>query len=201
MPFAILGQVKGFKGNDSRKAIRLVKEGFSDLDEAEKEMTAIFSSPEGRSQYDDMYTETYRGESWQQKGGRCYKLALEAMLEQSGFRLSAFFPPGVEPRLVHGYCIGKHTDGKPKKTGHAWIEDDDLVLDCGSYVWSPRPQRKELYYPDRKVQEAYRYNRHEVEAAMEKYHVYYPWNEPPEDCPDEHESWLRLLEALQSGEL
>jgi hypothetical protein len=56
--------------------------------------------------------------------------ALESM---GGLAPPATFPElGNAPVLVHGYVRGSSGELKDIKFGHAWLEGNDFVLDCGS---------------------------------------------------------------------
>jgi hypothetical protein len=100
--------------------------------------------------------------------GKCYQYALETFFDlhaslscgtftvgnnTNGFALSNGLAPhvaipelGATPVLVHGFVLGDSGDIKDKKIGHAWLEGNGYVVDCGSAEKSHLLVERDVYY-------------------------------------------------------
>ena len=100
--------------------------------------------------------------------GRCYLYALETLLDLhttlstgtvtigSGLRSFDLNPAltadinvpqlGADPVLVHGTVHGDFGDIKDKRFGHAWLEGNGFVMDCGSAEKEHTLVTREAYY-------------------------------------------------------
>jgi hypothetical protein len=100
--------------------------------------------------------------------GRCYLYALETLLDLhtslstgtlnigsgvSFFELNTPFAShinvpqlGEDPVLVHGTVLGDFGDIKDKRFGHAWLEGNGFVMDCGSAEKEHTLVTREAYY-------------------------------------------------------
>ena len=95
------------------------------------------------------------------KKGQCYYKAFK-LLE----RLEGFFI------LCHGVCIGTGPYNKGKPMGHAWLENETVVIDGGTGV----AVLKANYYKLGKVTDVERFTLEEaMKRALTSKH-YGPWN-------------------------
>jgi hypothetical protein len=118
--------------------------------------------------------------------GKCYLYALETLFDlhaslstgtvtlgshmgavafdQSATPHVAIAELGASPRLVHGPVLGDFGDLKDKKIGHAWIEGNGYVLDCGSREKEHVLVTRDYYYNYWRInpQECVHYTLHEV---------------------------------------
>jgi hypothetical protein len=100
--------------------------------------------------------------------GKCYQYALETFFDlytglssgsltvggnANGFHHGNGLEPhitipqlGNSPVLVHGQILGDSGDIKDKKFGHAWIEGNGHVVDCGSAEKSHLLVDRDVYY-------------------------------------------------------
>jgi hypothetical protein len=100
--------------------------------------------------------------------GKCYQYALETFFDlhaslscgtlmvgshSNGIDLSNGTAPhiaipelGAAPFLVHGFVLGDAGDIKDQKLGHAWIEGNGYVVDCGSAEKSHLLVERDVYY-------------------------------------------------------
>lgn len=98
--------------------------------------------------------------------GKCYQYALETFFDlhanlscgtltvggnTNGFHLGAAphiaIPElGPSPVLVHGLIWGDSGEIKDKKIGHAWLEGNGYVVDCGSAEKSHLLVERDVYY-------------------------------------------------------
>jgi hypothetical protein len=53
---------------------------------------------------------------------------------------------GDSPALVHGFVLGESGDLKDRKFGHAWLEGNGFVVDCGSAQKEHSLVPREQYY-------------------------------------------------------
>jgi hypothetical protein len=117
--------------------------------------------------------------------GKCYQYALETFFDLhtslscgtftvgtagNGFLQNGIAPHikigelGANPTLVHGLIVGDSGDIKDQKFGHAWIEGNDYVLDCGSAEKSHLLVERDVYYKYWRIDpaECRRYTFHEA---------------------------------------
>jgi hypothetical protein len=100
--------------------------------------------------------------------GKCYQYALETFFDlhanlscgtlmvggnTNGFCPSGSAAPhlaipelGASPVLVHGLIWGDSGEIKDKQFGHAWIEGNGYVVDCGSAEKSHLLVERDVYY-------------------------------------------------------
>jgi hypothetical protein len=100
--------------------------------------------------------------------GNCYHFALETFFDlhsslSSGtvtvgnswgaFEIGSASPPqfdlpqlGDRPALVHGFVLGEAGALKDRKFGHAWLEGNGYVVDCGSAHKEHSLVRRDEYY-------------------------------------------------------
>ena len=100
--------------------------------------------------------------------GKCYQYALETFFDlhatlscgtltvgsnSNGFdRGNGLLPHvaipelGPMPALVHGFVLGDSGDIQDKKIGHAWLEGNGYVVDCGSAEKSHLLVERDVYY-------------------------------------------------------
>jgi hypothetical protein len=53
---------------------------------------------------------------------------------------------GQFPLLVHGFVLGDSGELKDKRFGHAWLEGNEYVVDCGSREKEHLLERRDVYY-------------------------------------------------------
>jgi hypothetical protein len=99
--------------------------------------------------------------------GKCYQYALETFFDlysslssgtlMVGGNTNGFLNHGETPHvtipqlgdnpvLVHGSILGDTGDIKDQKFGHAWIEGNGFVVDCGSVKKAPLLVERDVYY-------------------------------------------------------
>ena len=114
--------------------------------------------------------------------GKCYQFALETFFDlhsslscgtltvgsnADGLDLNNGLIPevsipelGQTPQLVHGFVLGDSGEIKDKKFGHAWVEGNGYVVDCGSKEKSHLLVERDVYYKYWRIdpQECHRYS-------------------------------------------
>jgi hypothetical protein len=100
--------------------------------------------------------------------GKCYQYALETFFDlyaslssgtltvsgnSNGFHQGDGLAPhitipelGPGPVLVHGFVLGDSGDIKDQRFGHAWLEGNGYVVDCGSAEKSHLLVERDVYY-------------------------------------------------------
>ena len=100
--------------------------------------------------------------------GNCYHYALETFFDLHGglssgtvtvggtsgaFEVGSESQPyfslpqlGDSPALVHGFLLGQSGELKDRKFGHAWLEGNGFVVDCGSAEKEHSLVPREQYY-------------------------------------------------------
>jgi hypothetical protein len=194
MPFAVLGVRRGAQEDDS-SAVHCLGDNFSSREEANS--FAKESWPSAKGEFAEVYVEKHAGERWASGGGRCYVQAYRMLIEHFDELLAAG-QLGEAPTLVHGYCRRfKTVLGMPVRSGHAWIEGNGRILDCGSYILKPSLHDKDEYRKEKEVVFAYSYSREDAERLYERNErMAYPWEQPPEEFTRERAQW----DALQQSE-
>jgi hypothetical protein len=142
--------------------------------------------------------------------GNCYRFALETLLDLYGGQSSETVSVGADffatetlgdsggawvrnlrllelgdcPVLVHGFPVGKAGVVQGKKFGHAWLEGNGYVVDCGTHEKKHSLVSRERYYRLGCIDpsECHRYT---IEQAAQ--HVLDTgtdglWSEPPSDA-------------------
>jgi hypothetical protein len=108
------------------------------------------------------------------KYGDCYKWAYRTLLDGTASQLD-----DGDAHLVHGFV-----KCDPKRyIGHAWIETDNVVIDCGGIKRSFDKSNKDYYYETRSVQYHSRYSRDEVDKHVLETGHFGPWTDTPDDLP------------------
>ena len=135
--------------------------------------------------------------------GRCYEYALETLTElhalipngriiaasdSSAFDMGGMFSPladlphlGQNPVLVHGFIVGQAGELKDQKFGHAWLEGNGFVLDCGSEEKMYQVVLKKRYYEAWNIDPA-ECRQYTLEQARERMFVtgaVSGWHPPP----------------------
>jgi hypothetical protein len=137
--------------------------------------------------------------------GQCYHYALETLFdlharlssgtvtignngcvfESSAPSGSLHFPElGNEPLLVHGFIVGRSGELKGVKFGHAWLEGNGYVVDCGSMRKEHNAVRRERYYDFWQVKDE-ECQRYTVQQATERILAtgsITGWHPAPEDA-------------------
>jgi hypothetical protein len=100
--------------------------------------------------------------------GNCYRYALETLFDlqarrpngtviatsdSSAFDMGGVLSPladlphlGKKPVLVHGFIVGRSGELQDQKFGHAWLEGNEWVMDCGSAEKLHQVVRRQEYY-------------------------------------------------------
>jgi len=107
------------------------------------------------------------------KLGNCYQFAFKGLLDGV-----ADLDDG-EVFLVHGFTKTNPT----QYTGHAWLETDSFVVDCGAMQNNIRILGKEYYYNQYDVKAPKRFSLKEACANLEKLNNYGSWTKPPKGLP------------------
>jgi hypothetical protein len=117
--------------------------------------------------------------------GKCYQYALETFFDlhtslssgtlMVGGNTNGFLKDGLTPQLtipqlgdnpvlVHGSILGDSGDIKDQKFGHAWLEGNGYVVDCGSAEKSHLLVERDVYYQYWRIDpnECHRYTIHEA---------------------------------------
>jgi hypothetical protein len=113
--------------------------------------------------------------------GKCYRYALESLFDlyahlstgmvtvtpsYCAFEFGNMSGPvgnlpllGECPVLVHGFVVGDYGDLKDEKFGHAWLEGNGYVMDCGSVEKTHEFYDRDFYYEHWRInpQECQRY--------------------------------------------
>jgi hypothetical protein len=109
------------------------------------------------------------------KSGNCYQLAYRALLNEVGENLD-----DGEVLLVQGFCKCDPVN----YTGHAWLETNNKVIDCGSMTDEINIYDKHRYYNGAmQVKHATKYTREEAYAKFIELEHYSYWVDPPADLP------------------
>ncbi len=138
--------------------------------------------------------------------GRCYEYAFETLTElhslipngtvisasdSSAFDMGGQFSPladlphlGKKPVLVHGFIVGQSGELKDKKFGHAWLEGNSFVLDCGSEELLHQVVLRQKYYQFWQINpaECRQYTLEEARRRMFETGAVSGWHPPPRDA-------------------
>jgi hypothetical protein len=92
---------------------------------------------------------------------------------------------GAAPVLVHGPILGDSGDIKDKKFGHAWIEGNGHVVDCGSAEKSHLLVDRDVYYKYWRIkpEECQRYSIQEATEFILSTGADSGWREAPAASP------------------
>jgi hypothetical protein len=90
---------------------------------------------------------------------------------------------GPDPVLVHGFPFGQAGNVKDKKFGHAWIEGNGCVMDCGTLEKSLWLTHRDAYYELGRIdpQECQRYTFDQVIGKVVATGKDGGWSLPPND--------------------
>jgi hypothetical protein len=138
--------------------------------------------------------------------GRCYHYALETLFDfhaalSSGtltvgsnslaFDFGGLSTPlaeipylGKNPVLVHGFIVGQSGDLKDTKYGHAWLEGNGHVMDCGSAEKSHQVIPQQQYYEFWRIkpEECHRYTIQEATQHILATGSVSGWHPAPPDA-------------------
>jgi len=86
--------------------------------------------------------------------------------------------------LVHGFIVGRSGDLENVKFGHAWLEGNGCVLDCGSEEKLYQVVPREVYYDFWRINPAdcRYYTIEEARDQMLKTGTVTGWHKPPPDA-------------------
>ena len=189
MPYAVLGVLRDAQ-DDTEAAIRCLRDGFASDPEASAYAQA--NSPDFLNKHSEVYVERHAADRWTPIGGRCHVQAYRTLTEAYDQVIRSGYY-GDTPKLVHGYCLRFKTIGEtPVPSGHAWIEGNGYVLDCGSYIPKLSHHPQEFYYRDKDVFVVHSYTREEAERRFEATRLPFPWDPPPEEFVRERAIWESL---------
>lgn len=94
------------------------------------------------------------------RAGNCYENSYKALEDMGQFGFV----------LCHGVCLGWGGEIKGKRYGHAWIENENCVIDNGR-AWS-----KGLYYSLVDPQHVKRFTLREMYKEALEHEHFGPWN-------------------------
>jgi hypothetical protein len=191
MPFAVIGVCLDAT-DDGPDAVHCIRHAIPSREEANAFREQYEKTEESRARYDEVYIERYDGERWRAAGGRCFIQAVRFFIAKYQQVLDLRHL-GKTPMLVHGSCDLLNPQGGTERSGHAWIEGENAVLDCGSYILKPTLLPKDRFYQEKNARRLYAYTREEAERHYRDAGCPYPWDRPPEELPRD----LAVWEAIQ----
>ena len=113
------------------------------------------------------------------KHGNCFQFAFDALIDGAGADIDG------EIYLVHGYVSTNPTE----HTGHAWLESDNKVIDCGSMHREITIYDKQKFYERAKVASPEKFSKKEaLEKFIELKH-YGSWGEAPPENIKMSDDW------------
>ena len=146
---------------DGRTGLTCIREGFASRAEALAFIAEYRAMPRTTQYAKDLLPESYEGDHWQFKGGRCYMNARLTLL-RDWKDLRSEFECYFGPVIAIGERDLQDETGAILRAEHAWIEVDDSVIDCGSFLIEPKCYAKKKYYDAWKV----KIHRHETYAEV-----------------------------------
>ena len=190
MPFAVIG-VRLDATEDGPGAVQCIRDAITSREEAHAFRKRHEQTEEARFQFDEVYVERHDGARWQPVGGRCFVQAARFFVVKYQQVLGL---QGIErnPVLVHGSCDLVNPLGKAERSGHAWIEGEHAVIDCGSYILKPTLLPKDRFYRERNAKRGYAYTHEEAERRYRQSGLPYPWDPPLEELSHDRSVWEQM---------
>ncbi|MBN72407.1 MAG: hypothetical protein CME32_24385 [Gimesia sp.] len=116
------------------------------------------------------------------KHGNCFQFAFDALIDGAGKDID-----DGEIYLVHGYVSTNPTE----HTGHAWLESDNKVIDCGAMHREITVYDKLEYYERAKVASPEKFNKQEALKKMIELNHYGSWCEAPPENIKMSDDWVQ----------